>query len=104
MNEQFVLAFILQRMQQMNVCRFHFEPLLLYVDADMQFRLDNEWWYLLDVPEGIEIGSDSAYYNGNTTSLNQSNVAEFTGRVVIHVTGEKSSVQLRFIRLIIQNA
>lgn len=106
MNEEFVLAFARQRMQQYGISCYHFEPLYLVVtdDDNVQFQLYNEWWFLVGIPDAIEIRSDSAYFNGNSADLNRSNVPEFTGSVSLRVTNEKDSVQLLFIRVIVQHA
>lgn len=103
MNEQFVLEFIRQRMQQLGVRNYHYEALFLFAQKTTQeFNLSNEIWYMVGKPLNIKIVSDTAYYFYTTLNLISINPPEFTGRV--NIISAFDNQPLQFIKVIIQNA
>ena len=124
MNEEFVIEFIRQRMQQFGISCYHFEPVFFMSDAHkpIAMQLDNEWWYLVGFPNYVNIISDSAFYHREDTLVNASYAPEFTGNIHINfiaptvipepeaggglpaVVTLANEPDLKFIRVIIQKA
>jgi hypothetical protein len=103
MNEQFVLEFIRQRMQQLGVCSYHYEAMFLFAQkARQEFNLSNEIWYMVGRPLNISITSDTAIYHYTTLKLVSINPPEFTGRVSI--ISNLDNQPLALIKVIIQKA
>lgn len=101
MNEDFIIHFLNRRMKQMNVEAFSFEPLFFdAIKTGERFTIQNEWWYLVGLPQNVKIISDTAYYNSVGTEIDALNVPEFTGTISITSVDEK--VPLHFVRVIIQ--
>jgi hypothetical protein len=103
MNEQFVLEFIRQRMQQLGVSCYHYEAMFLFVmKVPQTYNLSNEIWYMVGRPLNISISSDTALYNYTTVKLVSINPPEFTGRVTMVSTLDNQPLAL--IKVIIQKA
>lgn len=101
MNEEFILRFINQRMRQMNVEAFSIEPLFITaIKTGERFTVQNEWWYLVGLPQNVKIVSDTNYYNANGTATETISIPEFTGTITIKSVAENE--QLHFVRVIIQ--
>jgi hypothetical protein len=101
MNEEFVLEFIRQRMQQMGVESYHYEAGFLFAQKTLQvFELSNEIWYMVGLPLNIRIISDTVYYSYTATKLISTNPPEFTGHVSI--ISSLDNQPLQYIRVVIQ--
>lgn len=102
MNELFVVELARQRMRELGVSNFHIEPFYLYVNKGRELFITNEYLFLVGQPEGVEIISDTAYYYGDTTNYENSNVPEFTGQITVNYSAH-SALLLTFVRVIIQH-
>ena len=103
MNEQFVLEFIRQRMQELGVSCYHYEAMFFFVmKTPLTFNLSNEIWYMVGRPMNITITSDTALYSYIPSKLVSINPPEFTGRVSFVSTLDNQPIAL--IKVIIKKA
>lgn len=81
-NDQFVLDYIHERMNQSGIKSYHFQYVVLPVDADVPSvkEISNEYWFTVPPTEGLPVTilSSSDYYNLNVHQ-NQPRIFEFSG-------------------------
>ena len=99
--DKFLLAYIKQRMREMGICHYHFEPMRILLDprAPTVIRAYNEFYYLtgIPLPSGVQIISDTNVFAGDNlgvgirlataTSYMLYPVQEFSGMIEITGTG-----------------
>jgi hypothetical protein len=69
--DKFLLAYIKQRMREMGICHYHFEPLRILLDPRTPtiVRAYNEFYYLTGIPQtsAVQIISDTNVFTGDST-------------------------------------
>jgi len=111
--DNFLLAYITQRMNERGYCHFHYEPIV--IDASkppITAKAYNEFYYTTGFPfsTGIQIISDTNVYKGDGGLLldtlgnaryNFYSIQEFTGLIEIKQIGEIKKMNLiEFIHVV----
>ena len=114
--DKFLLAYIKQRMKEMGICHFHFEPVrvLLNPKIPVQIQAYNEFYYLtgIPLPSGIQIVSDTNILIAepatfarftDTGSYTFYSIQEFSGLIEMSFTGATDfnpTANLEFIHVV----
>lgn len=110
--DNFLLAYIAQRMKEMGICHYHFEPKRFAVGIQPVFeRAYNEFYFLTGIPlvsgaqiisdTNIAIGSSSAADRGTGYSFHP--VQEFSGLLEMRfseATDANPFIYLEFIHVV----
>lgn len=105
--DTFCIAYIVNRMRQMGIHTFHFEPYLVVLSKDShRFHIDgqNEYYYLasVDLETGTEIIADNNYFKVESyyQHIGINNLQEFTGNIEISQPAGDDIQTIEFIRVI----
>jgi hypothetical protein len=111
--DKYLLAYIKQRMKEMGIRRYHFEPLrfILTAKQPIAVRAYNEFYYLTGIPlvQGVQIISDTNIVTGDAPRPATSIVymfypiQEFSGLIEMRDSGSLSSnapIPVEFIRVV----
>lgn len=101
--DNFLLAHIAQRMNEMGYKGFHFEPAYIFVDAPFfEIKAYNEFYYLTSkfVDAQLLIISDTNIFNeaANFSFYNFYGIQEFSG--LIEISQFITPMNLEFVRVI----
>ena len=88
--EYFLLAYIRHRMQQLNICNYHFEPFIFVTtdtDRKKEIAAVNEYLFLVSgsLAKNTMIESDSNVFivEDFFASQNLSKIQEFSGQIIV---------------------
>lgn len=102
MDYSFVIEYIKQRMKEMELNNFHFEPVHIYSATNTKsIEAYSEYYYLVTqpLPSGYKIISDTNSYNDTNSQLGISGIQEFSGK--IDITCLAGAIDLEFIKVIV---
>lgn len=101
--DNYIMAYIKQRMTEMGFPKYHFEPVHVFVNANKaQIQAYNEFYYLLNkiVPGNLVIASDTNIFNEAATynSYTFYRVQEFSG--LIEISQGAAPIDLQFLKVV----
>ncbi len=101
--DNYLLAYITQRMAEMGYPTFHFEPVRVFVNAAKAVvEAYNEYYYLISktVPAGLVIESDTNVFNeaAGYPDFTHYNVQEFSG--LIEISQPAAPVDIEFMKVV----
>jgi hypothetical protein len=103
MKEEFILAFIPQRMKQLGYQSYHlrYRDFAIQPDTSMFIAAHNEIYFLIDEPKDITV--DSLYGLYDSTAAGQTeNTYQHRGDITITNTSDKMQ-RIKFIQVILVN-
>lgn len=105
--ENFILAYIAQRMAETGFKSYHFEPFVVVMDSSLrEVSIDarNEFYYLTSksLVSGTEISSDTNIFKADDTFglIDYWKIQEFTGQIKITYPKNSCKQVVEFIRVI----
>lgn len=101
--DNYLLAYITQRMAEMGYKIFHFEPVRVFINANQAIiEAYNEHYYLVSkaVPAGLVIASDTNIFNEASGFLGFTyyGMQEFSG--VIEISQPLAPIDIEFIKVV----
>ena len=101
--DNYLLAYITQRMAEMGYKTFHFEPVRFFVNANNgTIEAYNELYYLISkaVPAGLVVASDTNIFNeaGNFSDFTYYRIQEFSG--LIEISQPAAPIDIQFMKVV----
>jgi hypothetical protein len=102
-SEQFILAYIPQRIRELGYTSYHFRyrDLVIEAGAIRTFQAYNQLYFLVGDPEGVLVDSDYGIYDTTgTNGVGTDNTHQHKGEITISNPGAIAR-QIKFIQVII---
>lgn len=101
--DNFLIAYITQRLNEMGYKTFHFEPVRIFVNANKAIvEAYNEYYYLIskNVPAGLVIASDTNVFNeaANFPDFTYYRIQEFSG--LIEISQPAAPIDIQFMKVV----
>jgi hypothetical protein len=103
MTEQFILAYIPQRIRELGYSEYHFRYRDLLIEAGTTRVIEayNQLYFMVGDPEGVLVDSDYGVYDTTgTNSIGTDNTHQHKGQITISNPGAIAR-QVKFIQVII---
>lgn len=101
--DDFLIAYITQRLREMGYKTFHFEPVRIFINANKAIvEAYNEYYYLTSktVPVGLVIASDTNIFNeaANFPDFTYYGLQEFSG--LIEISQPAAPIDIQFMKVV----
>lgn len=103
--DNFLMAYITERMAEMGFKTFHFEPIRIFANTNkIIVAAHNEYYYLISkaVPAGLVIESDTNIFNeaSGFPNFTYYRIQEFSGQ--IEISQPAAPIDLQFMQVVPQ--